>query len=271
MTQQNFPFGNDPRKVNDWLWMADTKSRNWLVAYIAGLSIGCGKHTLIFLGLDNLQIGVVTITGCGPTVALGTKAMNRGSGAKGKVRDRQIERTIENTEDAINNSDYFGDIENVSDAKSGLDLLNLLNNNASFIRAENPFSFLDIDRSWGNISGFNVDVYVAGAQVYKINMTPHIFFGPQKYIESGQVYNLDDGSIGAGIGVMMGKWSVERSYDLWQEASAKVSTELGLVYGSTAPDIHPNSTIPAIHPFLRELPIQGYPIPEDLIKKFFPK
>lgn len=41
MTQQNFPFGNDPRKVNDWLWMADTKSRNWLVAYIAGLSIGC--------------------------------------------------------------------------------------------------------------------------------------------------------------------------------------------------------------------------------------
>lgn len=126
MSQNNFPFGKKPKDAGFWLPLHNTKSRRWSVAYIAGLSILCGQHTMIFFGLDNLQIGVVKITGCGPSASIGTKGMTRGSGSRGTIRRPQIERIIETAEDAVNYTDYFGDIKNVSDAKSGLSLLHML-------------------------------------------------------------------------------------------------------------------------------------------------
>lgn len=272
MSQNNFPFGKKPKDAGFWLPSHNTKSRRWSVAYIAGLSILCGQHTMIFFGLDNLQIGVVKITGCGPSASIGTKGMTRGSGSRGTIRRPQIERIIETAEDAVNYTDYFGDIKNVSDAKSGLSLLHMLNNNPIYIESETPFSFRDIEMAWGSISGFGIDVYIAGAQVYIIDMSPDVIAGDTMYIRDRQVYNLDDGSIGAGLGVLQGKWSVERSYDLWAETSARAVAGLGFkALPAETPDVQPNSTIPNnIHPFLRELPIQGYPIPEHLLKKFFP-
>ena len=266
-----FPFGNDPANVSFWLGLNDTKSRVWDVAYSAGMSLVIGKHTLIFLGLENLQIGVVSITGAGLTAGIGTKAMRRGSGAGGGIPREQLERTIEGVEDLINNSDYFGDVQSVEEANSGLALLQLLNQNPSRIVAEIPFSFNDIQTAWGSIYGFNIDIMLAGVQKYWIDMCPDVIAGDRMYFRDQSVYNLDDGSVGAGLGTLHGKWTVERSYDLWSETSAAAMAELGLTHRPfEPPDIRPNATIPnAIHPFLRDLPVMGYPISPRLLSRHF--
>lgn len=266
-----FPYENDPAEVQTWLPMYTTKSRIWDVAYSAGISLVIGQHTFIFMGLENLQIGVVSITGAGVTAGIGTKGMRRGSGTGGSIPREQLERNIEKTEDLVNNSDYFGDVESIDDANSGLKLLALLNQNPSRIVAEIPFSFRDIEMAWGSIYGFNVDILLAGIQKYWIDMSPDVIAGERMYFRDQSVYNLDDGSIGAGLGTLHGKWSVERSYDLWWETSEAAMRKLGLtVRPYETPDIRPNSTIPnAIHPFLRDLPISGYPISENVIRRHF--
>lgn len=266
-----FPFGNDPAKISYWQGLHTTKSRVWDVAYSAGISLVIGKHTLIFMGLENLQIGVVSITGAGLTAGVGTKAMRRGSGAGGAVPRELMDRTIEGAEDLLNTTDYFGDIDNVEDAKSGLALLALMNQNPSRIVAEIPFSFRDIETAWGSIFGFNIDILLAGIQKYWIDMSPDVIAGDRMYFRDQSVYNLDDGSIGAGLGTLHGKWAVERTYNLWDETSAAAIRQLGLkARPFETPDIRPNSTIPnAIHPFLRDLPIFGYPISPQLLQRHF--
>lgn len=266
-----FPHANDPADVTSWLVMQTTKSRIWDVAYSAGISLVIGKHTLIFMGLENLQIGVVSIAGAGLTAGVGTKAMRRGSGAGGAVAREQMDRLIEGTEDLINNSDYFGDVRTVEDAHSGLALLQLMNQNPSRIVAEIPFSFNDIRTAWGSIYGFNVDVMLAGIQKYWIDMSPDVIAGDRMYFRDQSVYNLDDGSVGAGLGTLHGKWTVERSYDLWHETSQAAMRQLGLNYRPyETPDIRPNSTIPnAVHPFLRDLPVKGYPISPSVLSRHF--
>ena len=270
MTEQ-FPWGNDPREISRWLPLNNTKSKRWSVAYSAGISFVIGKHTLIFMGLENLQIGVVSITGAGITGSYGTKGMRRGTGANGQIRNEQIERAIEGAEDFINNSDYFGDVQTVDDAHNALALMHLMNQNSSLIIAEIPFSFHDITTAWGSIYGFNVDVMVAGIQRYWIDMSPDVIAGDRMYFRDQGVYNLDDGSVGAGLGTLHGKWNVERSYDLWGELSQAAMLSLGLTARPfETPDIRPNSNIPnQIHPFLRDLPIQGYPVPEAVIARHF--
>lgn len=268
---EQFPYGNDPRTVGSWLGLANAKSKRWSVAYSAGISLVIGKHTMIFMGLENLQIGVVSIAGAGLTAGFGTKGMRRGGGANGQIRNEQIERAIEGTEDFINNSDYFGDVQSVEDARSGRALLQLMNQNSSLIIAEIPFSFNDITTAWGSIYGFNVDVMLAGIQRYWIDMSPDVVAGDRMYFRDQGIYNLDDGSVGAGLGTMHGKWNVERTYDLWHELSEAEFATLGLsARPFETPDIRPNSNIPnQIHPFLRDLPIQGYPVPESVLARHF--
>lgn len=267
-----FPFGQDPAEISNWLGRYDSKSRVWDVAYSAGMSLIIGKHTLIFLGLENLQIGVVSIMGAGPSTGVGTKAMRRGSGAGGAIPRETMDQAIERTEDMINTNDYFGDAMSVEDAKTGLELLSLLNQNPSRIVAEIPFSFFDIERAWGSIYGFNVDVMLAGIQKYWIDMCPDVIAKDRMYFRDQSVYNLDDGSVGFGLGTLHGKWSVERSYFLWTETSEVAFRKLGLTARPfETPDIRPNSIIPnAIHPFLRELPIQGYPVSDNVLRRHFP-
>lgn len=134
------------------------------------------------------------------------------------------------------------------------------------------FSFRDIDSAWGSIYGFNVDVLLAGVQKYWIDMSPDVIAGETMYFRDQSIYNLDDGSVGAGLGSLQGKWSVERSFDLWHEMSEITMSQLNLTYlPAETPDIRPNSTIPnAIHPFLRDLPIRGYPVSEALLTRHFP-
>jgi hypothetical protein len=267
-----FPHGNRASEVTSWLGLYNTKSRIWDVAYSNGFSLIFGSHTLIFLGLENLQIGVVSISGLGVTAGVGTKAMRRGTGAGGTVPREQLGRNIDRIEDTINNTDYLADVTSVEDARSGLALLALMNQNASRIVAEIPFSFDDISKAWGGISGFNVDVMMAGIQKYWISMCPDVIAGDRMYFRDQSVYNLDGGSVGAGLGTLQGKWSVDRTYDLWSEKSAIALRDLGLsARPFETPDIRPNSTIPnAIHPFLRDLPILGYPISPQLVRRHFP-
>ncbi|WP_058289851.1 hypothetical protein [Tritonibacter multivorans] len=251
--------------------MYDTKSRTWDVAYSSGLSLVIGKHTFLFLGLENLRIGVVSITGAGLTASLRTKALMRGSGAAGKIPRQELQKPVDLTETYINHTDYIKDTMDVDSARTGLELLKHLNKNVSRIVAEVPFSFHDIEAAWGSIYGFNVDIMLAGVQKYWIDMSPDVIADDVMYFRDQSVYNLDDGQVGAGLGTMHGKWTVERSYDLWAETSALAQAKLGLEYQAfKTPDIRPNSALPnAIHPFLRDLPILGYPVSPHILSRYF--
>lgn len=266
-----FPFGNDPANIGSWLGLNSTKSRIWDVAYSGGGSLIIGQHTLIFMGLENLQIGVVSISGAGPSVGVGTKGMTRGGGGTGRVPQETLDRIVDGAENVINETDGMLDGQTLDEADTGLKLLSLMNQNASRIVAEIPFSFHDIELAWGSIYGFNVGAAFFWAQKYWIDMSPNVIAGDEMYFRDKSIYNLDGGAIGFGIGTLHGKWSVDRKYDLWHESSVRALTQHGITTRPfETPDIRPNSTIPnAIHPFLRDLPITGYPIPPQTLNRYF--
>ncbi|MDD7971404.1 hypothetical protein [Roseinatronobacter alkalisoli] len=56
-----FPFGNDLNQAESWLGHMNAKSLNWRVYYDGGLSLICGYHSFIFLGLDSLTIGIANL------------------------------------------------------------------------------------------------------------------------------------------------------------------------------------------------------------------
>ncbi|MBB3948723.1 hypothetical protein GGQ73_004718 [Rhizobium skierniewicense] len=267
----SFPFGKDPKKATEWLGLNNSPSRRWSAAYSSTISLGCGFHSLIFLAHDNLQIGVVHLAGCGPSVGFGTGKLLRGTGKAGRIRDPSLERAVDRNEDVVNYSDYFNDVRSVEEADTGLKLLALLNNNGTEFVTDMPMSFWDLSQAWGTISGFSVDVMVAGAQLYRLDISPDVIAGERMYVRDQQVYNLDDGSIGVSVSRLDGKWNVERTYDLWHEYSEAALASLKLDHRpAESPNIQPLSKMANnIHPFLRQLPIVGYPISDTLVSRHF--
>jgi hypothetical protein len=272
MDNTTFPFGEDVREIARWLPLPTTPSRKWTVAYEAGLSMICGGHTMIFFAHDNLQIGVVHFWGCGPSWGIGTKRLTRGGGRGGRIRDRAGE-VIDEAENAINTTDYLGDILTVDDAQTGIGLFHLLRKNPAPFTTEVPMSFSDLGQAWGRMTGVNVGSYEAGAQYYRIDISPDVIADGAFYVRDQPAYNFDNGSIGAALGHMQGSWVVARIHDLWFELTDVAHRDLNLLsdaHVDTA-DIQPMSQLECeLHPFIRQLPLHGRPVPETLIRRHFP-
>lgn len=54
MSDEKFPYGNDPLKPQDWVGSPQTKSGRWYVTYDGGFSMVVGYHSFIFMGLENM-------------------------------------------------------------------------------------------------------------------------------------------------------------------------------------------------------------------------
>ena len=143
-------------------------------------------------------------------------------------------------EDLINNTDLNKDLGDVADAKSGWELYKFIQNNGSHLDADIPFSLLDLSSSTGRIAGANADIIVAGAQLYWISAG--------NYFKEVSIYNLDDGSIGAGIGALRGLWTVDKYFDMYSET--------GRIQD---PKARPFRNLVSSPNWIRELPPAGYP------------
>jgi len=250
----DFPYGNNPEQPYMWLGNFNAPSRRWFVSYWAGFSLVAGYHSFIFLGLENLTIAQIHLTGAG---------VNVNWGAKRAGSTNRAEEVIEAGEEAVNNFDAAKDFLdlNASGSKASTLYSTMMNDTLpTLVTARTPFSLLDLSQAWGMVEGFNVDVYIAGAQVYWLTLHNNFRFvnSDRKYMERQRVANLDDGSIGAGIGSLFGKVTVEKHYDLYHEFGK-----------SNDKNARPYSRIPAVHPFIAGLPPAqaGAPVPPSTLQR----
>lgn len=84
----SFPYGNDLNHPEKWVGRMDTKSKTWLVSYDGSFSIVCGYHSFIFLGLESLNIGLVNLYNCGPSVSLPIGKLFKAFGGGSKNAER---------------------------------------------------------------------------------------------------------------------------------------------------------------------------------------
>lgn len=239
LTMNEFPYGSDPLRPHSFLGLYNAPSRRWLVSYWAGFSIVAGYHSFIFLGLENLAIGKAYLRGVGLNVNFGARRLGR--------TPRQ-EQVIERTENIINNYDAardYLDLNAATDSASNLFRAMMNETIPTLVTARTPFSLLDVEQAWGMVEGFNADIYVAGAQVYWLTMhnEPRFLNSDRKYMERQRVSNLDDGSIGAGVGNLYGNFSIAEYYDLYSAFGT-----------SHDPNERPYRRIPNVHPYISELP-----------------
>jgi hypothetical protein len=234
-----FPYGADATNPNSFLGLFNQPSRTWYVSYVAGFSIVAGYHSFIFLGLENLVIAKVYLRGAGVNANVGARRL-------GSTPRRQ--EALDALEEAVNNgdaaSDYFG-LNEASSAAVSLYREMMENTVPTLVTARSPFSLLDVSQAWGMVEGFNADVVLAGAQVYWLTMHNRFRFlnSDRVYMERQRVANLDDGSIGLGIGSMFGQFSVEESHSLYHAFGQ-----------SRDPLDRPYRIIPNVTPFIAELP-----------------
>lgn len=248
MVNQIFPFDQDWATHETWLGTFTAKSDRWLVSYEGNFSIVCGYHSFIFLGLDSLNIGICSLTGCGPSVGVPV----------GKLlgyADPRNARAIESMYDAqsdINAIDGALELDAEQDGySSGVQLYHkMLQAIPQFVNAHIPFSFEDLAGSAGGVAGAEVEVG-ASASMYWIDASQRLLgapmFGPDG------IANAAGGMVSASVGGLIGVWSVDRWFNLYQELgnSARAQCELE----NTSPAYsQPYRAIPNIHPVLQELP-----------------
>lgn len=234
-----FPYGADPRKPHSFLGMFNAPSKRWLISYWGGYSLLAGYHSFIFLGLENLNIASVQLTGGG---------LNASWGAKKAGRTTRQEELLDLGENAVNKYDAAKDYLDLDEADdSPIELYRAMMNNSvpTLVTAMTPFSLLDVSQAWGMVEGFNADAYVAGAQIYWLTMHNNFRFlnSDRKYMARQRVANLDGGGIGAGVGNLFGKFSVERYHSLYHALGT-----------SSNVNDRPYRTVPSIHPYIAELP-----------------
>lgn len=246
-----FPFGNNPATPDTWLGRFNTKSKRWMVSYDGSFSILCGYHSFIFLGLDNLTIGIANLYSCGPSVGLPVGKIFQAVGAGAKAADR-VERAHENI---TRGYDTVGTARNEvaqDNADTGMALYRKMQEGIpQQFTAHVPFSFEDLAGTAGAVAGAEIAV-AASAAAYMIDAGP--IAGPI-YFETA-VTNVGDGLVNAGIGVSAGVWSVEAWHNLYFELGASAIARCRVENQSPSYD-QPYRRIAGVHPFIAQLPPAG--------------
>lgn len=265
---ESFPYGQDWAQRDRWLGSWTAKSRRWSVSYEGNFSIVCGYHSFIFLGLDSLSIGVVSLTGCGPSIGVPVgKLLGRLN-----PRDAQrIEQTWERSEQLRGVDGHF-DLQDVQAGyDSGLALYAKMQEAIpQRMVAREPFSLSDLNGKAGAVAGAEVEV-VGSASVYFIEAT-HGFLG--EYLFGPQIVsNSGGGLISASAGGLTGAWSVDQCYNIYTELSRRTLDDDGIgqigecIRQNTWPAYdQPYRAIHGAHPAIQELPPYGCSsdLPPDL-------
>jgi len=255
----SFPFGQDWASRDKWLGGPNAKSRRWTISYEGNFSIGCGYHSFIFLGLDSLSIGIVSLSGCGPSIGF---PVGRLLGRLNPSDARRIEHTWEGSE-TLRGVDGHFDLQRIQAGYgSGMALYAKMQEAIPqrMISAE-PFSFNDLAGQNGAVSGAEVEI-IASASLYYIEATRGLggpfIFGPQHIANSG------GGLISASIGGLVGWWSIGSCFNLYTELSRRTLYDGGISQveecirqdSSPAYD-QPYRQIHGAHPAIQELPPFG--------------
>ncbi len=253
-----FPFGQDWSQRDRWLGGFNAKSDRWLVSYEGNFSLLCGYHSFIFLGLDSLSIGVVNLTGCGPSIGL---PVGKILGFADPRNARAIETMYDRGAD-IRAADGALDME-VAQAgfDSGRQLWAKMQQGIpQFLNSHIPFSLSDLTGSPGSVAGAEVEA-VGTASLYWIEgydgLIGNKVFGPDGIANSG------GGLISASVRGLVGMWTVEKFYNLYYELGTDAQKQCILENSSPA-YAKPYRQIPNLHPILQDLPPAFCDVPEAL-------
>ncbi|SIS67054.1 hypothetical protein [Paracoccus saliphilus] len=258
MSENSFPYGNNPMNPEAWVGRSNTKSLRWLVSYDGSLSLACGYHSFIFLGLDSLAIGIANIYSCGLSLSLPIGKIFKAVG--GTARDAL---TIEKFSEQVGNAKKVTDATRMeveqNQTGSGIELYERMGQSIpQLIRADIPFSFDDLAGMPGAIAGAEIEMSGA-ASIYFIEgyegLIGDKIFGPS------QIANTGDGLVGAGIGISAGVWSVETPRNLYLELGAAANLRCQIEGQSPSYD-QPYREILNLHPYLAALPPIGCSLSE---------
>ncbi len=254
MAGETFPFGQDLNNPSSWLGKPSTKSQRWSVAYDGSLAVVCGYHSFIFFGLDSLHIGIVNLLDCGASTSLPLgKLAQKLLGASTTTATR-----VEQLHEAASNSKKMRDAAEMENEHSqigeGIQLYWRMNERQpTFLNAHMPFSFDDLAGTNGTILGAQVEL-IAAAAGYTIDAvsfrTRAKLFGPSL------VVNMGTGFVAAGASFATGVWSVEKSFNLYQELGASAARRCHVEHQAPAYD-QPYQVLKGIQPYIAELPPAG--------------
>ncbi|MGH1367774.1 MAG: hypothetical protein ACRBCL_04100 [Maritimibacter sp.] len=252
----SFPYGNDLSTPETWVGRMDTKSRTWLVSYDGSLSVICGYHTFIFLGLENLCIAAVDLKNCGVSAGLPIGKLLGGAGDAARSAER-----VDEGLDAAGRAKQIGDAVSTNQAyaqiSEGMKLFDRMKAGIpQFMRANVPFSLNDLWGCTGGIIGAEVEL-IAGAAGYFIDAAPNPvskpLFGPQF------IANTGDGLVSAGLTAAIGVWDVDvdQNYNLYWELGAASNAQCLRENRSPQYDQPYNQIAAGLHPYLASLPPAG--------------
>jgi hypothetical protein len=208
------------------LGLFNTKSKKWWVSYngSASLKLGLGAggvYEFIFRGDDSLSGAVVSLTAAGVGLGFGISKLGKnrggGTGKGGKQKKSDGETIAEAAEDAVNINDSVNDHNSLR--RNANPWCNMTS--PSLLVARRPFSLYELTQAWGGIEfAGEAGAYLKGAAILSLNASMSVFssYTPSDtntLFEGWRVYNTDDGSVGAGIYAVQGKWSVERYDNLY--------------------------------------------------------
>jgi len=254
---ENFPYGNNLNTPTEWVGRMNAKSARWLVSYEGSFSIICGYHSFIFLGLESLNIGVVSLTNCGASFALPVGTLFKGMGAGAKTAKR-IQDGIDHARNAKMSYDAAKTIHEHSKLSGGMELYERMKKAIpQFMISREPFSLGDLDGMPGGIAGAELEVKAAAALYYIEGYSGLIgdkIFGPQMIANGG------DGLLSAGVSLGAGVWSVDTWFNLYFELGASALSRC-LVEGQSPEYDQPYMQIPDLHPYLLMLPPAGCTLP----------
>jgi len=260
-----FPYGNDLGNPDAWVGRLDTKSSVWLVSYENSFSIACGYHRFIFLGLESLSIGVLTLSGCGPSIEAPIGRLAQSGGGVGRAAARRFQELIGASSRAKDVGEHVEHIQTMEDISTGMQLYERMKEKLpTYVESNIPLSLEDIAGMPGAVAGAQVEAaaaagqyFLEGYESFRDTLPPaRQAFGPWTIANGGS------GLIGAGIGGLIGVWSLGKWFNLYYELGA---TSLAQCHreGSSPAYEQPYMQIGNLHEYLRQLPPAGCNIRPD--------
>ncbi len=189
MSSETFPYGNDPLDPDSWVGSNLSKSKRWFVTYDGGFSMVLGYHSFIFMGLENMTIGIVNLEGGGPNVSLPIGKLLRGAWGLGEDAVKKVDDMLDGLGKAKTADDIYKRETEQADIDSGSALLARMREGIiESMVARKPFSMDNMNGMRGSTAGFDIEL-VGAASSYEIyggtweNRTE--YFGPKIVSSAG--------------------------------------------------------------------------------------
>lgn len=221
-----FPYGNDLQDPDSWAYKRNNLSKEWYICYHSGYALGCGMHTLLFFGTENLTAAVVNFIGCGRDIKFGiekgSSLVSASDGASkflGKAEDFNEAYSFKKSQSEI------------PKLESAKEIYDVVAKNGQTCNAMIPFSVDDLMSKSADMAGADINLVIAAANYYEVMAIP-LFSGWHARNVSKEFT-----SVSAGIGVSKGfLFPVSgKIFSLWAELAHSTEEE----YPFRSYNVHP--------------------------------